>query len=1111
MPYFINSHPDTPGNYTQVQINSALDTATFRYFVAGQPRHALAANIAGLFALSFQRFDLARGRMFWGRVEYRPQGKPTVAEYSEAARKIVLVYDVPATIVIPTRPPSQPPEPPQAVINYPPPPPREPPLPPGVADLSLPTTPENIRVTVTIEAAGDNVKRSDYGWINFDISHTFPGQFETRNAAFGWEETLHYPNFSFAPETAACFDPVITGPLQFSAIYSKTNHSDLLNHAFGIAIHVEDERGHQKHAWYDKKNAFFNYTLRNSIHLKGREFVRPERYTLNEGDDYGYGGNLMHYRLRAFRAEGACPGAPVGRHDVLDIYRRWLRARYNGDASPLFYKQIRSINERPPNAPVDGMNPHTVVTNYGLDGAVDPPPPPGAPHLSRWLEMHPIGNMPDIPGNENDSFLTLLGRIKSKFPNPNIVKLEAQAWGIEKAGFYQFICGFPPLTTLLSGRPKKFSQAIDDLTQGNIALSITTDPMSVIFNRMRYGGHLRWKGSDWNQISVHTNWEPFINEPFPAAFRDSACPISMTKIGGKEFNRIWIVERPPATERAPAAQFAARLKACQQTNAYGELQQVLPVIGSGLYRAAQKQLCPVADNVDVYLNHWVKPQLIDRGVRIVEFMKHHPFFYFCYRADHQHIVEHAHVPPVPLVPPSADAPYTNVIGYGSWHVRRLQCMLYDVQEAGNAFDPDPFCSFRLIHEFTPVEALVPYVNQCYSTDETFIFVYSHLVTAHYSPTRGWGLHPGYKEGRKTSGPNFVRPEYMLNPNRDIGPSPPALKLDMTPNQVNGVVQQRERYFSKWLDACISYFNQHFKVVEYGVAPRGYPTRELQKGESAVAWNLQDPLAPTIPPNYTYNRCVQQVFNLRANIFETGSRAVLGERVTIPSTWAEKPLDYDDEALNHAVRAAQLQMEFKRFFRQWRVPSERGRMLGETRVFTFKVVAPDPEPQKVEPEEIWTWGNGGSVYRTFNDVPPLVDHLSQDDQYLGGAWHAIPLRDFISKAWDKQYYPDKTFNDVVYQTEIQHRVWQYKEGDEREVLYVFANISNTDLKVGFIYGRGLEGVTRANARRRVVKLFSTPSPPPPPDADVWLGATEKGFVIPARSFAAVLVRKKLPGE
>lgn len=1102
MPYFINSHPDTPGqnNFTQLEINDALSGATFRYFVAGQRRYVLGADIGGLFLLRFSRFDLASRRMFWGYVEYRPQGKPAVAEYSEQAGKIVLVYQAAAEVVVPPRPPSQPPPPPQAVIFYPPPPPQEPPLPPGVADLSLPTKPENIRVTVTIEAAGNPARPSNHGWLNFDISHGFPREFESPGAAYAWEQTLHYPQFSFDPAAAAGFEPAITGPLQFSALYTKTDHADRLNHVSGIAVHVEDERGHHKFAWYDKKHASFNYTLRNSMHLSGQKFVRPEGYSLRGGDDYGFGGNRMMYRVRAFRVEGAAAGVPVGPHDVLDIYRRWLRARFEGDTASVFYDKILSIKARPHNAPADEMSPHTVITNYGLDGAVDPPdppPPPGARHLSRWLEMHPIRNRPDIPGNENDSFLTLLGRLRARFPDPASVKLEVQAWGIEKAGFYQFICGFPPLTNLLSGNPQKFKQAVADMAAARVALSVTTDPLNALFNRGRYGGHLRWRGSDWSQIGDHTTWEPFIKQAFPLAFRDSTCPVSVTKVGGKQFNRLWIVEHFPPVERVPASEEAARLKACQRMNAYGELQQNLPVIGTGLYRGTQKQLCPVADNADVYLNRWVKPWLIGQGVRVVEFMKHGSGGYFCYRTDHQHVVEHPHVAPPPPgsppVPPDLRAAYTNVIGYGSWHVRRLQCMLYDVHEAGKVFDADPLCSFRLIHEFTPAEALAPYVNQCYSTDENFIFVYSHLVTAHQSPARGWGAHPGYKEERRAPGPRLVRPEYMLHPQRDADPAPPALSRDMTPEQVNEVVRQRGPSFRRWRDECINYFNANFRVADYGVAPRSYPTGDKRPGEPAVPWNPQDPLAPTNPPTYTFNRCVQQVFNLRANIFATGERAVLGERIAIPAPWLEEPLDYDDEALAHAVRAARLQTGFKEFFRH-------GRMLGETRI-----VSVNGGP----PKDVWAW-NANSA-RTFDDVTPLVEHLTQDDPFLGGGWHARPLRDFVSKAWDKQFYPDKTFNDIVVQKQIQHRVWQHGEGDARRVLYAFANIGNTNAAVVFLYGRGLEGVTRETARRRVVQIIGPPAAPPPPAADVWPGARETGFVIPARSFAAVLVRKKQPGE
>jgi hypothetical protein len=1074
MPYLINSRDatPTPAQYTQLEIDDAVTTADFKYFKSGRMLKVLSADISRLFLIRFVKFDLKKGSFFWGHVQYAPQGKPAVT-YSEAEKKIVLTYDAAAEVIVPTPPP----------------------LPAHVETLKM-AKPENIRVTVTINAAGHAGRPSNYGWLNFDIRHTFPKEFEPRSAKFGWEEEFNYPILRFDQQTASAFQPVIIGPLQYSAIYTKTDSDTAVNTATGIAIHVEDERGQFKLPAYHVVNREFSYVVRNAIHLHGSDYVRPAEYALTGGDDYGYGGQRMVFRLRAFQLDGACAGAPVGWHDVVGIYRDWLRARFRNDEASVFYDKIASVRARPRNAPADEMSPHTVIANYGLDGAVDPPnppAPPGRPHLSKWLEMNPMRHgAPDIPNNENDSILTVLGRLKDKFPDPEALKLEVQVWGIEKAGFFQFLCGFPPLCNLFAGNPNRFRLSVNDMARAGIAMSVTTDPLNTIFNRLRYAGHLRWKGRDWKDISNPATWEPFITSPFPASFSGAACPVSVTKIKDKQFNRVWVVDHQPGIERVPEAPDAVVLNRCQKKDGYGQLQQNLPVIGDGLHRATQKQLCPTAEAADVYLNRRVKPWLIDQGVRIVEFMKYGGGGYFCYRTDHQHIVPHPHAAPRPgdpLMPPAAGAPYTNVIGWGSWLVRRLQCIFYDLHEAGKRFDADPFCSFRLSHEFVPVEALAPYVDQYYSTDEMFNFVYSHLVTPIQTLARPWGIHPGYKEERLRPGPNLVPPAYMLDPDRDADPMPPLYKAGMTPAEITAVQEARKPSFKAWRAACVDYFNENFGVAEYGIAPRAYPTELLNRNAPPAAWNPEDPLAPTNPRTYTYNRCVQDVFNLRANIFDNGLRAVLGERIMIPSPWLEEPLDYNDEAVNCLARAAQLQMRFKEFFRH-------GFMLGQTRLKTVN---------GRKPGDLWAWGSAGLAARSFDDVAPLLQHIAQDDPQLGADWRQKKVRDFISKGWDKQVFTDGSITDIVIYPQIQHRVWQHGEGDGRRLLYAFANVGNTDAQVGYIYGRGLEGVTRNAPWRLFINIIS-PEPPPPDSGPVWLGLPEEELVIPARSFVGIEIRK-----
>jgi len=1063
----IDSHPDAANQFTRLELGIPADPAAplrlnFRCFTGGPLVSAMSAALKIPFIIRFRKYDLAKKRMFWGYFDFAAAGRPVVTPVP-AERKLVLAYTATAFRVIPPRPEdgSVPPA-----------------LAPDVPAMGF----DPITVTLTLHAS---VRTVNHGWINFDLEHTYPRQIPERDAAFGWEQTVHYPFLDFAGSDPGKFEPVITGLLNFSAVYKATKSATAVNTATGIAIHVEDVYGHDTGAWYNDVADDLNYALRNSIHLQGREFVRPPAYKLSGGDAFGYGGNAMVYRIRAFHVPGAAAGAPVDWHDVLDIYRSWLRTRFSlPDEPSLFFDKLRP--ERKKNAPADLMAPHTVISNYGLDGSVDPGAP-GSPQeqLSGWLEMHPLRvAAPDSPAaGSNATFVHLANRLRTKFPDPAAVKLEVQGWGIEQASFFHFICGYPPLTNVISGSDAKFKAGVNALAANqNTAFCITTDPLNTCFNALRFGGHIRFRaGAPWAEVTQAKHWDALVKPPLQANVRNRNCAVTVTKIGAKQFNRIWIVDHFPGVEKVPNSPLTARFKAAQKRDEWGVLLQSLPVIGTGLYRGTQKQICPTADVARIYVDDWVKPWVLGQNVRILEFMKHSIGAYFCYDAGHTHIVPHPHVSP------QTNPAYTNVIGRGSWYTRRLQCMFFDVHEQGKVFDADPFCTFRLSHEFQPREALAPYIDQYYSGDEKFDFVYSHLVAHQESTVRGGiGIHPGYKEGRKVPGA-ILKLDWMLSPDRDKVPAPPKRdeKNDGAVSAPN--LELRNRSFNEWRQQCVDHFNRHFKVEQWGLAPRGYPTSEAPGN---VPFNPQNPLAPTNPPTYTYNRCVQQSFNLRANIFTTGASAVRGVRIHIPSQWLEDPRDYDNEAVEHAVRAARMQMQWADFFR-------RGRMLGETRIFEVNDV---PGPVK----EIWAWGNGGNTSRRFDNVKPLMDHIGQDDVELGTAWRSRPVVDFISKPWDREFYFGKTYNEIMTTPMIHHRIWQHGEGNTRKVLYAFANVSNTPAKVEFLFSRGLQGIAQATPWRRTIHVYA-PAASAPQVEDAWL-AKRDTVNIPARSFAAVVVER-----
>ena len=384
--------------------------------------------------------------------------------------------------------------------------------------------------------------------------------------------------------------------------------------------------------------------------------------------------------------------------------------------------------------------------------------------------------------------------------------------------------------------------------------------------------------------------------------------------------------------------------------------------------------------------------------------------------------------------------------------------------------------YRVAHEFEPAQPLMPYIDQYYSGSEVHAFVYSHMATPMMSPGRdGAGVHPGYEEKRRKK--VLPLPKFMVDPARDVEDSKIVPeKPGMSKEEIAALYEKRQSSFEQWRDKSVEYASTYIEVKEWGIAPRAYPTGPRRAG-ALIPWTEADPLATTNPPTYTYSRCVQQTFNLRANIFLNGIAAVTGVRLMIPASWVEEPTGYDAPVLDHAVLAALLQMEHAAFFRY-------GRMLGET---SLKV-------NGAQPKTFYAWLSG--LGRDFRDVKPLVDHIGADDAQLGEAWRTKPLRDFISRGWDKQ----TADVNVVLARQIEHRVWEEVTPGGRRILYAFANVSNSAAQVRFLYGHGLEGTTNATPRRR--KIFTIGGATS--EGQAWLGLWEEHLHMAPRSFAAVVV-------
>jgi hypothetical protein len=638
---------------------------------------------------------------------------------------------------------------------------------------------------------------------------------------------------------------------------------------------------------------------------------------------------------------------------------------------------------------------------------------------------------------------------------------------------------------VLSSSTTKFKEAMDELAANGIIISITTDPLAALFNRYRFRGHLIWNETDWAQILNSSKWIDAIPYSFPTKIKNATCAATDVTIDGKRFDRVWIAV--PYRGITKSCSEAVRMQSSQKLDAYGVLAGKTPAIGSGLYRGTMKGICPTEDIEKLYVDTWLRSGVFSYGARLLEFMKH-DFNGFCYNKTHQHIVQGPSVrptiPPTPTLDPNG--PFTNVIGVGSWYVKRCQSMLNGVQTFGQALDPNN--SFALTNEFTPLEAMVPYLDEYYWTDDNFHFVYSELLTPKMTLARDFAIHPGYKERRKKVGnnppTNYARPDFFLDPKRDNE----ALPL---------TEDTRKTSFTQWQLEGINYFKLYFEVVNYGIAPKYYPTASkiIVAAKPPVPG---DPLPDTDPPTYTFNRCIQDLFNLRGAIFETGARAVVGERLIVPSTWFESSYgydqpypfyDYNEEAINMAVRAVRLQMSFTDFFK-------RGFMLGSETI--SKLVVPEA-PEVSGNRSLWTWSNGLVGIRDFNDVPILVQRIGTDDGALGAEWRQKPFLDFISKGIDKV-----SQSSIVQYSQIQHRVWQNGDGLTRRILYVFANLANGGVIVKFNYGRGLEGVAANSGWKKTVTTIGE-TITTKPAADVSLGMAES-LEMPPRSFVAIEIKK-----
>lgn len=657
--------------------------------------------------------------------------------------------------------------------------------------------------------------------------------------------------------------------------------------------------------------------------------------------------------------------------------------------------------------------------------------------------------------------------------------LEAQIWNFEMAGLYRFYGGFPPMADVL-GAPR-FKRAMDELTSNRIIPIFTTDPLSPILNRKRHRGHLVADGAG--------GWKQAIPHPFPNVVKDKTCAatdvtITVNNVDYKT-NRVWFVHNEPnirltpEPKALPSCTDAVTALDSRRLDAFGHGPIGPPTaIGNGFYRALQTTMCPTETIENIYLDKWLQNGLFAYGARLIEFMKQGLYGGFCYNKNHRHLIPPD--PSDPAEPPDPPTlPYTNVIGGGFWYIRRCRSIMRGVQNRGLAKYP----AFWLTTEFTPPEALLPYVDEYYSAHPHTYFVYNNLMSPKIGPFSDWTLPPGYREKRKNTRLR-VAPDYMLSPDRDTEAQPTT-------------DEARKLSFRNWRDACVNYFNANFEVSEYGLAARNYQTTI--------------PGAPSVddPATYSFCRGIQDTFNLRGRIFEVGALALEGQRILMASVYMEEPYDYNEEVINFASRAAQLQSRYRDFFRA-------GYSLGVTIFKQF-----DKAGQEFTNPQIWAWGSHFRRARPFSDVKKLVEAITAEDKYLGEEYKFLKMPngstfkifDFISRPVDRQiYYFEDTpghvaelyRNEMISFPRVPHLIWQHGEGTNARILYLFANVSNSPVQVAFNYDKGLNIAPPGTNWSKTINLIGVEGNSQS-QGTIIFGAQEKQ-TIPPRSFMGIVLNR-----
>ncbi|HYG81145.1 MAG TPA: hypothetical protein VD861_12190 [Pyrinomonadaceae bacterium] len=440
-------------------------------------------------------------------------------------------------------------------------------------------------------------------------------------------------------------------------------------------------------------------------------------------------------------------------------------------------------------------------------------------------------------------------------------------------------------------------------------------------------------------------------------------------------------------------------------------------LGDRIYQQELLDICPQDDVLRIYLDRCVNKGALKYGARLIEYMK--PVFDLCYDKAHKHIFTDL---------PSSQL-YDNVIGFGSWATLRFQEVARKIQRLGQGLDPradgvrDP--TFALTREFVPFEPLLPYFNEYYGRSAVTQQVYGEAISVKVRPgfVAAPYRHPGYKDRRKPVPIPAAALDFMLQKD--------------TTSEAELITRAQLRR------KCVAYFDEYFEVESYGLAPRNYKTGA---GTS-----------------YTYNRIVEDVFNLKSFFFAIGAQAVVGERLHVPAIWFDAPTEPNEEAIQMAARAAHLHLRFAKFLRG-------GYLLGQTRILS-------------DNSTLYAWQAG---HRSFDDAEEFTSLVREPATLAVG-------RDFISRGVDKD-----EFCAVASSPRIHHTCWQRRMTAGLQTLYLFANVGNTPTPLRFSYTRGLDSTA---GWKRVITVFDgrdSLGVDLPPPRSVWAAGKRASSATPPTS-------------